>query len=90
MNEQILADIQSMKSELKTSLANAEHGTAVDISKIPDRLSQLHGKVAGLEISERGSLVEGFEELLSLLDDLSKEIQKNYEDVSLHIKMLDG
>jgi len=89
-NEQILADIHTMKSELKISLADAEGGTVVDISKIPEKLSKLHTEVAAMDISERGILVAGFDELLTLLDDLSKVIQKSYKDISSHIKLLDG
>ena len=36
------------------------------------------------------NLTKGLEELLDLLDCLSKEIHKKYEDVSKQIKMLDG
>lgn len=89
-NEQILANIHSMKSELESSLADAEHGSSVDISKIPAKLSKLHEEVAAMDVSERGILVAGFEELLFLLDELSKIIQNSYKEISSQIKFIDG
>lgn len=89
-NEILLTEIQDMKSELERGLERAANGEVVDISKLPDRLLILHTDVQKLDKTRQGSLISGLEELLDLLDNLSKEIHKKYEDIGAQIKMLDG
>ncbi len=86
----LLEEIQTMKDELKESLSRAENGEIVDISRLPDRLMLLHTDVQKLDDKNQTILTKHLEELLDLLDELSKEIHKKYEDVSKQIKMLDG
>lgn len=90
MRKQLLTEIQSMKSELAGSLVQADKGKIVDISRLPDRLMMLYSEVQKLDEKHQSDLTVGLEELLDLLDNLSKEIHKKYEDVSKQIKMLDG
>lgn len=90
MRKQLLTEIQSMKSELAGSLVQAGKGKIVDISRLPDRLMMLYSEVQKLDEKHQSDLTVGLEELLDLLDNLSKEIHKKYEDVSKQIKMLDG
>ena len=89
-SEILLAEIQHMKNELESGLERATNGESVDISRLPDRLLVLHTDVQKLEKTAQGDLISGLEELLDLLDNLSKEIQKKYEDIGTQIKMLDG
>ncbi len=88
--EALLTEIHDMKNELKSGLERAVNGEIVDISKLPDRLLVLHTDVQKLDKDLQGSLISGLEEILDLLDNLSKEIQKKYEDMGAQIKMLDG
>jgi len=89
MSEQLKSDIQILKSELQISLTVAEQGSIVDISRIPDRLVNLHSGVARLDKPNQQAFGQSLEELLQLLDKLSQEIHKKYEDISQQIKMLD-
>ncbi|WP_169568962.1 hypothetical protein [Sneathiella limimaris] len=87
--DQLLEDIQIMKQELESSLAKTARGEDVDISKIPDKLGVLYQNAKTLGAEDTGELQKGLEELLTLLDNLSKEIQKKYEDLTQHINLLD-
>ncbi|WP_025898803.1 hypothetical protein [Sneathiella glossodoripedis] len=89
-SKDLLDEIQSMKGALSESLTRAQQGEEVDISRLPDRLMLLHTEVQKLEGKDQEQLTKGLEDLLDLLDELSKEIHKKYEDVSRQIKMLDG
>ena len=89
-SEHLLTEIQSMKNELEENLTQAVQGEVVDISRLPDRLMVLHSAVQETDSDFQINLTKGLEELLDLLDSLSKEIHKKYEDVSKQIKMLDG
>lgn len=89
-NKILLTEIQNMKNELKSGLERAVNGEIVDISRLPDRLLVLHTDVQSLDKTVQDSLISGLEELLDLLDNLSKEIHKKYEDIGAQIKMLDG
>lgn len=89
-NKILLTEIQNMKNELKSGLERAVNGEIVDISRLPDRLLVLHTDVQSLDKTVQDSLISSLEELLDLLDNLSKEIHKKYEDIGAQIKMLDG
>jgi hypothetical protein len=89
-DDTLINDLSAMKFELQTSLQNVEKGIIVDISKMPDRLVRFYGQVEGLESPSKDRFSTQLEELLALLDELSMQITKKYEDLNSQIQILDG
>lgn len=90
MSKQILDEIELMKTELENNLSQTQNGDIVDISRFPERLKNLHDAVQSLDQQYQASLTPGLQNLLNLLDQLSKEIQQQYEGLSKQIQMLEG
>ncbi len=83
-------DFRTLKAEIWSDLLKARAGQIIDISKLPDRLQALHMRIAKTEEIDRAPLITAFEEVLGILDELSKEIQHRYNEISGQLKILDA
>ncbi len=88
-NQTLLDDLSKVKARILSDLLKARKGDIIDISKLPDQLFKLHNRVKDLAEEDRAPLVAAFEEVLEALDELSKEIQQRFNDISGQIKTLD-
>ncbi len=82
-------DINALKDEIGSALIQTRGGKTIDISRFPDRLLALHNRVKQSNDEDRVSLTKAFEELLGILDELAKEIQQQYNEITDQINILD-
>lgn len=85
----LLEDLSTLKARILSDLLKARKGDIIDISKLPDQLFGLHNRVKELAEEEQAPLVSAFEDVLGALDELSKEIQQRFNDISGQIETLD-
>ena len=88
-NNDLLDAVLKLKSEMQSNLVKTKKGDIIDISKLPGRLLDLHNQVQNSEEEDRPLLTATLEEILGLLDDLSSEIQKRYNEISDQVSILD-
>ena len=86
----LLEEIQKLKSEIRFDLMQAQKGNIIDISKLPDRLLTLRNRVKDIDEEKRAPLTKALEDVLNVLDDLSKEIQHRYNEITDQIEILDS
>ncbi|MBL4740026.1 MAG: hypothetical protein JKY12_03480 [Sneathiella sp.] len=85
----LLDAVLKLKSEMQTNLIKTKQGDIIDISKLPDRLLDLHNKVQKAEEKDRPLLSAALEDILGILDDLSGEIQNRYHEISDQVSIFD-
>jgi|GEM_PF-3244877 len=86
----LLDAVLKLKSEMQANLVKTKKGDIIDISKLPGRLLDLHNQVQNADEEDRPLLSATLEDILALLDDLSSEIQKRYNEISAQVSILDA
>ncbi|MEH6401956.1 MAG: hypothetical protein V7750_01195 [Sneathiella sp.] len=88
-NPDLLEAVLKLKAEMQSNLAKTKNGDIVDISKLPGRLLDLHNQVQNTPEEGRSILSTALEDILAILDDMSGEIQKRYNEISDQVSILD-
>ncbi len=86
----VKTDISALSADISRYLAQTRSGAMIDISGLPDRLVEIHQRVQNASHSQRPELSSLLTEVISSLDELSREIQIRHDKVSRDIDSLDG
>lgn len=89
-NPALLDAVLKLKAEMQSNLIKTRKGDIIDISKLPGRLLDLHNQVKIADEDERPVLTATLEDVLSILDDLSGEIQQRYNEISDQVSFIEN
>ncbi|TNE35365.1 MAG: hypothetical protein EP348_09130 [Alphaproteobacteria bacterium] len=88
-NSEIDAIISSLMSDLSGYTEQTRNGTMIDLGTLPGRILEVQGMVQRAPSKDRPRLSTSLNNLLKKLDELSQEIQRAHDDLSLDIDRLD-
>ncbi len=89
-NTDLLNEIHALRDEMQGNFSKAQAGTIIDISKLPDRLLALHNRVEKTDNKDQVILTEALNDVLDILDALSGEIQRRYNEISQQISTFEN
>lgn len=89
-NVNVKREISALEADISRYRLQTQEGTMIDIATLPERVMDIHRQVQIAAPEHRPELSQLLSNVISALDELSRDIQIQHDLISQNIDIVDG
>ncbi|MEH6526391.1 MAG: hypothetical protein V7723_09980 [Sneathiella sp.] len=89
-NENVERDITALHADISRYRLQTQEGSMIDIATLPERVVDIHRRVQIAAPDQRLELSQLLNNVITALDDLSRDVQMQHDLITHNIDILDG
>lgn len=89
-NVNVKREISALEADISRYRLQTQEGTMIDIATLPERVMDIHRQVQIAAPEHRPELSQLLSNVISALDELSRDVQIQHDLISQNIDIVDG